>query len=136
MAADDPGAPGHDPARRIQTREHFRVAYSRNPDDPPDATEAIAKATEDNLGPDNVRYGKSPRRPDPPDFPVRERGGNSVSSLALSDVLKTLPASRDEYVFVAPEIRREATVWIQNERERIIEAAAIAADEQDEEVST
>lgn len=135
-AARDPGAPGHDPARRIQNREHFRVAHIRQPEDPPGATRAIAEATSTQFGEAHVRYGTSPRRPDPPDFPVRERDGQSFSSLSLSDVLRTLPASRDEYVFVAPEIRDEAKAWITNERERIIEAAFAKADEQDEEVST
>lgn len=135
-AAADPEAPGHDPARRIATRQHFRVAYSRGPEDGPGDTEAIAKAAAEHFGEGNVRYGKSPRRPDPPDFPVQERDGTSVSSLALSDVLKRLPASRDEYVFVTPELRDEAKRWIKDEKERIIEAALKAADEESEEVST
>jgi GrpB-like predicted nucleotidyltransferase (UPF0157 family) len=129
-AARDPGAPGHDPARRIQHREHFRVAHIRQPDDPPGAMKAIAAATAEHFGENNVRYGASPRRPDPPDFPVRERDGRSFSSLSLSDVLRTLPASRDEYVFVAPEIRDDAKGWIENERERIIEAFAEAGEEE------
>jgi HD superfamily phosphohydrolase len=131
-AARDPDAPGHDPARRIQSREHFRVAHIRHPDDPPGTITAIAAAAAERFGEANVRYGASPRRPDPPDFPVRERDGHSFSSLSLSDVLRTLPASRDEYVFVAPEIRDEAKTWIENERERIIEAAFAEADEQEE----
>jgi hypothetical protein len=135
-AAEDPGAPGHDPARRIQQRDHFRFAYMRSADDPPGATEALAQAAAEKFGPENVRHGKSPRRPDPPDFPVREWDGSSVSSLSLSEVMKTLPASRDEYVFVAPEIRDEAKAWIKNERESIVEAAVAAANQLDEEVST
>jgi uncharacterized protein len=136
-AARDSGAPGHDPARRIQNREHFRVAYVRQPEDSVGATRAIADAAADHFGPDNVRYGASPRRPDPPDFPVRERDGKSYSSLSLSDVLRTLPASRDEYVFVAPELRDQAKAWIKHERERIIAAALAKADEENsEEVST
>jgi HD superfamily phosphohydrolase len=135
-AARDPKAPGHDPARRIEKREHYRVACIRRPSDPPGAIEAIAAATANHFGAENVRYGASPRRPDPPDFPVRERDGQSHSSLALSDVLKTLPASRDEYVFVLPDLREKAKRWIDDEREQIIEAATAKADEQDEEVST
>jgi len=136
-AAGDPEAPGHDPARRIRKREHFRVAYVRQPEDPLGATKAIAAAAADHFGPEQVRYGASPRRPDPPDFPVRERDGNSYSSLSLSDVLRTLPASRDEYVFVAPELRDQAKAWIKNEHERIIAAALAKADEEnEEEVST
>jgi HD superfamily phosphohydrolase len=134
-AAQDSGAPGHDPARRIQNREHFRVAHNRQPEDPPEAMRAIASAAAEHFGEANIRYGASPRRPDPPDFPVRGRDGQSLSSLSLSDVLRTLPASRDEYVFVAPEIREQVRVWIENERERVIEAAFGEEDEQ-EEVST
>ena len=132
-AARDPGAPGHDAARRIQHREHFRVAHLRKPEDRPGATRAIADAAAEHFGPDSVRYGASPRRPDPPDFPVRERDGHSYSSLSLSDVLRTLPASRDEYVFVAPELRDRAKTWIENERERIIADALAKADEVNEE---
>jgi len=39
--------PGHDPARRIVHREHFRTLYQRNPSDiavNPDAAKAIAEA--------------------------------------------------------------------------------------------
>jgi uncharacterized protein len=135
-AAKDPKAPGHDPARRIQQREHFRVAYVRSPDDPPGTIEAVAKAASEQFGPENVRYGKSPRRPDQPDFPVMERDGSSVSSLALSEVLKRLPASRDEYVFVAPEFRDKAKKWITKEHGSIIEVVKAAAEREDEEVST
>jgi hypothetical protein len=93
---------------------------------------AIVEAAKERFGEDNVRYGASPRRPDPPDFPVRDRDGRSVPSLYLSEVLGRLPASRDEYVFVAREIRKEARAWINAERGRIIEAASVQQDEQDE----
>jgi len=132
-AARDSDAPGHDPARRIQSRDHFRVADFRKPEDPPGAIRAIAEAAAEHFGPDNVRYGASPRRPDPPDFPVRQRDEKSYSSLSLSDVLRTLPASRDEYVFVERELRHQAKTWIGKERERIIAAALAQADEEEEE---
>jgi HD superfamily phosphohydrolase len=32
-ASRDPSAPGHDPARRISRREHFKLIYQRHPDD-------------------------------------------------------------------------------------------------------
>src|SRR5271165_164730 len=46
-AARAPGQPGHDPARRIVRREHFRRLYQRHPDDRafhPDAAKAIYEA--------------------------------------------------------------------------------------------
>jgi uncharacterized protein len=125
-AADQPDAPGHDPARRIMKRDHFRIAYQRKAEDIGQralATRAIYEAACDKFGPENVRYGASPKRPDPPAFPVLERDGTSTSSLALSEVLNQLPASRDEYVFVARPLRREAERWADAERERIIEEA-------------
>lgn len=139
-AARDPEAAGHDAARRIVKREHFRVAYRRQPDDIGAralTTRAIAAATAKKFSGESVRYGASPRRGDPPDFPVLD-DGSSVSSLSLSEVLTKLPASRNEYVFVEPSIRREARSWIAGNREEIIDAALTeqAVEEKEEEVST
>jgi hypothetical protein len=133
-AAANPGAHGHDPARRIVKREHFRIAYSRRPDDIGPATEAIASAAAAEFGAENVRYGASPRRGEPPDFPVLDRDGTSVSSLSLSEVLTKLPASRDEYVFVEPSLREPAKAWIAEHRDDIIERV-LAEQAREEEVS-
>jgi hypothetical protein len=137
-AATAPEAPGHDAARRIAHREHFRIAYSRRPDDIGAralATEKIAAAAAEEFGAENVRYGASPRRGDPPDFPVLDRDGSSVSSLSLSELLTKLPASRDEYVFVEPSLRERAKQWIADNREDIIEQA-LAEQAREEEVSS
>lgn len=134
QAAADPAKPGHDPARRIVKREHFRIAYRRRPDDLGLATEAIARAAAAKFGAENVRYGASPRRGEPPDFPVLDGDGKSQSSLSLSEVLTKLPASRDEYVFVEPLLRDRAKTWIAEHREGIIEQA-LAEQAREEEVS-
>jgi len=131
-AAPDISAKGHDPARRILERDHFRVAYSRKAEDMGErahAAHAIYEATVVRFGAENVRFGASPKRPDPPDFPVRERDGTPASSLALSEVFTRLPAARDEYVFIAPEKRSEAQRWIGEEREAIIQNAPAANEE-------
>jgi hypothetical protein len=47
-------------------------------------------------------------------------------------VLRTLPASRDEYVFVAPEIRKDARVWIADNHDQIVENALKQEHEQEE----
>jgi HD superfamily phosphohydrolase len=136
VAAADPKTSGHDPARRIARREHFRIAYSRRPDDVGArslATAAIARAAEDEFGTENIRYSASPRRGEPPDFPVLDRDGSSVSSLSLSEVLTKLPASRDEYVFVEPSLREQAKTWVGEHRQEIIEQA-MAEQARDEEV--
>jgi HD superfamily phosphohydrolase len=138
-AARDPQAAGHDAARRIVEREHFRVVYRRQPDDIGAralATRSIAEAMASQFGGELVRYGTSPRRGEPPDFPVLY-DGSSVSSLSLSEVLTKLPASRNEYVFVEPSIRHEARSWIAENREEIIAGALAeqAVQEEQQEVS-
>jgi hypothetical protein len=80
-----------------------------------------------------VRYAASPRRGEPPDFPVLD-DGSSVSSLSLSEVLPKLPASRDEFVFVEPSLRQDAKQWVAKHRKDIIDQA-VAAQAQEEEVS-
>ena len=73
-AARDPGAPGHDPARRITDRDHFRVVYQRLPAMAPFEVNALYEAARTHFGEDNIRYGGSPRRGDA-EFPVRNRDG-------------------------------------------------------------
>lgn len=128
--AKDPGAPGHDAARRILERDHFRVIYQRRPEDSSFAVNAISRAAEKAFGEENIRYGGSPKRGDA-DFPVLDRDGSSVPAISLSPVLANLPVSRDEYVFAPAEQREEIEQWIETEREQIIESAyeAQAAEE-------
>ena len=126
QAAQDDGAPGHTHAARILNRGHFREAYRRQPDDIGSrsiATEVIADAAATEFGEDNVRYGRSPRRNEPPVFPVYFDKEKSLSSTSVSDLLGTLPASRDEYVLVEPSIREKARKWISEHREEIIDKA-------------
>lgn len=121
-AARDAGAPGHDAARRILERDHFRVAYQRRPDDSSFDVRALFDAAVERFEPDNVRFGGSPKR-GAADFPVLDRDGSVVSAESLSDVLAEIPASRNQYVFVAPELRDEAERWLRSERDRIVHDA-------------
>lgn len=130
-AAADSSAPGHDPARRIVLRDHFRVAYQRRPDDGSFEVAALYEAAQGKYGAENVRYGGRPKRGNA-DFPVLDRDGTVVSSESLSTVLAELPASRNEYIFVAPGIRNDAIRWLNAEHARIIDDALAkqAADEE------
>ncbi len=125
-AATDPNRDGHDPARRIAQRDHFRVVDERKAGDVGErsiAVSAVYEALKDRYTPGEVRFGRSPKRGDPPDFPVMERGGEAASSLSLSEILGRLPVARDEYVFMPSERRKEAMSWLEKERENIVDAA-------------
>jgi HD superfamily phosphohydrolase len=125
-AAGNPALPGHDPARRITKRDHFRVVDERKAGDVGErsiAAGAVFDALKGRFTPEQVRFGRSPNRGEPPDFPVLERSGEVASSLSLSEILGQLPVARDEYVFMPVEHRDEARRWLDRERENIIETA-------------
>jgi len=121
-AARDSGMPGHDPARRIIERDHFRVVYQRRPEDGTFEVNALHEAARAEFGESNIRYGGSPKRGDA-DFPVRDRDGVSVPVLSLSPVLAELPVSRNAYIFAAPDLRDEVETWLDIEHDRIVQDA-------------
>lgn len=118
-AARDPAAPGHDPARRITDRDHFRVVYQRLPADGSFEVRSLYEAAQERYGEQDVRYGGSPKRGDA-DFPVRNRDGSVVPVVSLSPVLAELPVSRNEYIFARGELREDGEQWLRTEREEII----------------
>lgn len=122
-AAQDGQHPGHDPARRIVYREHFRSFYQRNPDDVatnPEAAKAIFEAASGKFSETFVHYDSYKERNRGIDFPVLARDGRIVSSLSLSETLKNVPVVAVDFVFIAPHLRAEAERWLQENREAII----------------
>lgn len=96
-AAFEPTAIGHDPARRIVCREHFRVLYQRNPADESrnaHAVQTIFRAARKEFGSQHVKVDEQPAKGAPSfSFPVQQRDGRVVSSLAVSEALNHLPAA-------------------------------------------
>lgn len=123
-AARERNAVGHEAAERIVLRDHFRVLYSRTPDDVarnPRAVIAVFRAARDRFGAENVRKDEyAPRTTPGPDFPVLDRNGQVVSSVQLSKVLGQVPAFQSGYVFVRRELREEAQRWLNQERDGIV----------------
>ncbi len=122
-AARDEKHPGHDPARRIINREHFRLLYQRNPNDilkNPEASKAIFDATCEKFGEANVRYDTYKQKGSGPNFPILAKDGRIVSSLSASETLKTVPIVAVDYVFINPASRTDAEKWLNENREAII----------------
>lgn len=123
-AARKRDAEGHDAAERIARRDHFRVLYSRTPEDVarnPRAVVAVYRAARERFGANNVRKDEySPRTSPGPDFPVLDRNGEVVSSVQLSKVLSQVPPVQSGYVFVRRELRDEALRWLRDQRNGII----------------
>ncbi|MGH2902806.1 MAG: HD domain-containing protein [Solirubrobacteraceae bacterium] len=151
-AARNPDDPAHDSARRIVTRDHFKVAYEKkagpqggeSEDGEPQGdtsadVQALARAAQQEFGEDLVAYGAPPSRKKPPDFAVwvREEHYKSKWASGLSDVFYKLPESPDEYVLADGGIRDEVRSWLETKRDGILtEARATQIKEAEEEVKT
>lgn len=122
-AARDDSQPGHDPARRIVTRDHFKTVYWRTRSDierNPEATELIVEALKSTFGSESIRWDLSRGRGGAADFPVAMPDGKIVSSINQSDVLKTVPPVAVGFAFARPELRDEIAGWLAIHREKII----------------
>jgi hypothetical protein len=83
----------------------------------------VFEAAEKYFGSEMVRYDEYRQKGEIHDFPVSTRDGRIVSSINLSEVLKKLPILAIDYVFIAPEKKKEAKVWLEKNREKIIKPA-------------
>ena len=122
-AARDENHPGHDPARRIVNRKHFKLLYHRNPDDihkNSDAAEAIFDAACHKFGWENVRYDPYEQKRSVLEFPILDNDGRIVSSQAESKTLKNDPIVAVDYVFISPKYRKNAEDWLKQNRENIL----------------
>jgi len=125
IAASDESHPGHDPAKRIVSRGHFRVLYERNPMDAeknPEAGESILNAASEKYGPENVRHDRYIQKQSANIFPIRSRDERIISSIAASEVLKKVPLVNIDYVFINPEVQEDARNWLEASRDDIIKS--------------
>jgi uncharacterized protein len=112
--------------RLCQRDACFKLLYKRNPEDiqsNADASKLIFQAARDQFGSDVVRYDAGGKDAGRVEFPVRDRFGAIRSSTGLSEVLRNVPASRYEYVFVAPGKLEDARSWLETEKQTILDAA-------------
>ena len=123
-AAFDKSKSGHLHARRIIRREHFKLLYERNPKDVainPEAGKAVLESLSAEYGPENFRRDRYHQSGGAPDFPVRLRDGQIVSSLAISETLNKLPVVSVDYVFAERGLHSKANKWLRQCRENIIQ---------------
>jgi HD superfamily phosphohydrolase len=127
QSARNPKAPGHDAAKRIVERKHFRVLYERNPSDKmlhSNPSEAIADAAVKQFGASAVRYSKPRIKEVAAEFPVRTRDGRIVAAVTVSNVMAKLKPEAVDYVFIDGNLLKDAEGWLERDRQKILEAAA------------
>lgn len=134
-AAEDENLAGHEPARRIIRRAHFKDFYRRRPGDVQvfaEAANAIFEAAKTEFGEANVRYADGRKSSIPETFAV-ENDGQVVASTSLSDAFGNLPQPTGEFVYVTPELRDKARVWVEENGLDIIQEAKAREQEEDNE---
>ena len=106
---------GSHTAIRIANRQHFKVAYSRNPGDQQVNIEACAfvgRALVNEFGEENVRIDTYEPRGSVLDFPVLQTDMRIVSSTGVSELLQHIPTAVIGFVFVEPSIRTKAQQFV------------------------
>jgi uncharacterized protein len=128
-AVNNDHAAGHDSARRIARREHFKPVYERNPIDSqknPRSVDAIETALINQFGPANIRRDRYSQKSRGLSFPVYSRDGRIQNSLALSKTLQQVPVFAVDLVFVNPLLRSAAAEWLEAQRDRVLSTSADA----------
>lgn len=117
--------PGHKWARRLVSREHFRVLYSRNHKDldwHPDPANAVYQAVKQKFGVESVRIASRRDRGGKLEFPVLKDDNEVVLSLTESEVLPKLPAIAVDHVYVDTVILQEAKKWLRGNLRKILDS--------------
>ena len=115
---------GHLHASRIVNRQHFKVIYERNPRDVkinPEAGRAVYEALSEKFGSTNFRADRYSQSGGAPNFPVKLRDKQVVSSLVKSETLSKLPVVSVDYVFADRIMLDEASAWLDKYLAEIIQ---------------
>ena len=131
-AARDKTKSGHAWAKRLASRDHFRVLYSRLPQDMnrfSDAAIAVEQRTKSIFGADSIRYARRYDKGGEVNFPVRMDDGKVASSIAVSEVLKKIPVIVKEYVYIDKELLKEGERWKERNLDKLLKTSPMDMEE-------
>jgi HD superfamily phosphohydrolase len=123
QANSDVNHPAHIEAKRIIERDHFKLLYSRNPNDmkinlKPGKT--IFEAARKKYGEDNVKHDEYSQKGESKIFPVISKDGRILQSIELSDTLDNVPVVSSDFVFIDKKVLPDALKWLDEKREEIL----------------
>ncbi len=135
IASQNTAHPGHEAAKCIISREHFRMVYEENPNDRRQNLEAfnlIHEGLIEKFGAPLVKCATLQQKTEGKHFPILSSSGELESSINRSETLAKLPAVSSAYVYVSPEVREEAKSWISAEKSNILARVRQTKGEDDE----
>jgi HD superfamily phosphohydrolase len=134
-AARDEEHPGHAPARRIVTREHFQVLYRPTPEVLKQNSEGphqVFEAACGQFGAENVRFDRYAKGAGSLEFPVLQSNGDVGSSTSASGVLENVPEASSHYVFIAPDLLEAGRTWRDANLVELLEPRVEEEDDEDD----
>jgi len=114
-ASSDNSKKGHDPARRIIKREHYKLLYRKNPEDikiNPESGRLLFEALKNRYGSDVVRRDPYTQKNSSLEFPVLRSNKRILSSYDESETLQKLPIASFDFIFIRPDLVSEADNWL------------------------
>jgi len=123
MAAADGAAAGHDSARRISRRGHFRKIYERNALDQrlqPDAVARVAAALRGRFGAAAIREKTITPKQQNIEFPILLDGGEISTSRAESTIYADFKPAAVGFVLIDPDKKTEARTWLAANKKMIL----------------
>jgi len=115
IAARDSVMRGHEPARRIFSREHFKLLRQFVPNEltnDPLIPDKIVKALQEKFGKEKFILHRYEENKNPQSFTVKLRDGRTISSLAVSAVLRQYPRQNIAFILVDPRFKEQASEWL------------------------
>lgn len=124
-ASEDESSAGHQHAKRIMERRHFRPIYTLTRPDKEkygdsNPLQKVFNALSEEYGSENLYMVPNPQGEQDVDFPVLNSAGGIMRSRALSEILHRLPTVDARVVLIAPERVEEATKWFDGHRDTIL----------------
>lgn len=123
-AAERPDAAGHEDAKRIIERRHYRHVYQQLPADLElcvAPAKAISMALKSEFGHEAVKRSEKRARGGDVVFPVKGIDGRISSSTSISQTLANLTPVNIDSVFMVPEKADRARAWLAQHREDILQ---------------
>ncbi len=123
LVAGDGSQKGHEQARRIVDRQHFRLLYESSPLDRVvnlKSVDLVYEAARREFGDAAVRHDPYESEGGSEDFPVYLRDGSIASSVKMSETLRQGPSFSVDYVFVDPESKEKAKEWLSENKKTIL----------------
>jgi hypothetical protein len=114
---------GHNAAKCVLGRQHYRKLYEENFSDRTrnlQAFDLIKNAVETQYSFSRIKSKRINQKSEGKQFPVLMSSGGCENSINLSPTLANIPVVSSAILFVHPEVRDDAISWLSTQKSRIL----------------